>query len=131
MVSKRRGYLDILGDILCFCSKDATKTQILYGCNLNSARLTLHLNALILMGLLEKDHRPLKIIYKTTLPGKQFLKKYAAKKTNVASSSKLSSKQTECSNKLSLVTSTLHLMRDLPLLSDLYNMEAGQTWRRE
>ena len=57
MVSKRRTYMDIFSDILRFCSNHSTKTKILYGCNLNSSRLTLHLNALIFMGLLEKENK--------------------------------------------------------------------------
>jgi predicted transcriptional regulator len=133
MVVNRRTYMDIFSDILWFCSKGATKTRILYGCNLNSARLTLHLNALICLGLIEKDGGSLKIVYKTTTHGKRFLKKYVSKKSKPASSLEPSRacKQVKYSNELPLVTSTSHLTHDLSFLSDLYNMEASEAWRPE
>jgi predicted transcriptional regulator len=131
MVSKRRTYMDIFSDILWFCSKDSTKTQILYGCNLNSSRLTLHLNALIFMGLLEKENKTLMTVYKTTIHGERFLKKYVLRKSKPASSLKRFNNQVKYSNKLPLEASATHLTRDFSFLSGLYNMEASKAWRRE
>ena len=131
MVSKRRTYMDIFSDILRVCSKDSTKTKILYGCNLNSSRLTLHLNALIFMGLLEKENKTLMTVYKTTIYGERFLKKYVSRESKPASSLKRFSNQVKYSDKISLVSSTAHLTRDLSFLSGLYNMEASEAWRRE
>ncbi|MGD0072018.1 MAG: winged helix-turn-helix domain-containing protein [Candidatus Bathyarchaeia archaeon] len=121
----RRSYVDIFGDILKFSSKGSTKTQILYGCNLNSVRLTLHLNALICMGLLVKEVETWKTVYITTPQGTRFLKGYFTKKSNLSPSVKPFRTQVKRVNMLQLVTSTTHLIVDSTLLVDLYDMEAG------
>ena len=121
----RRSNVDIFYDILGFCSKGSTQTQILYGCNLNSIRLTLHLNALVCMGLLVKEVGTWKTVYITTPQGTRFLKSYFAKKNNLPPSVKPFRTQVKRANKLQLVTPTTHLNVDSTLLVDLYDMEAG------
>ena len=113
----RRSNVDIFYDILGFCSNGSTKTHILYGCNLNSVRLTLHLNTLVCMGLLVKEAETWKTVYITTPQGTRFLKGYFTKKSNLSPSAKLS-------NMLQLVTPTTHLIVDSTPLVDLYDMEA-------
>jgi hypothetical protein len=76
------------------------------------------------MGLLAKEVKAWKTVYKTTPQGKRFLKNYFNKKSNLASSAKSFRKQVKHSNMLQPLTPTMHLIHDSKLLVDLYDMEA-------
>jgi predicted transcriptional regulator len=66
----RRGRLEIMAEILCYCGQQKTKTDIMYKTNLNYAQLKKHLKALTSRGLL----LTYKNKYVTTHKGYRFLR---------------------------------------------------------
>ncbi len=80
---RRRSHIEIARDVLILCNKGSNKTQILYQGNLNSVRLTVHLEALVWMGLLVRENvKGGHIIYKTTPQGLHFLNGYFGSKNH-------------------------------------------------
>ena len=65
----KRGRLEIKAEILCCCSKERTKTRIMYNVNLNYAQLKKQLKSLTANGLLEVN----KNMYTTTEKGYRFI----------------------------------------------------------
>ena len=65
----KRGRLEIMAEILLFCSERKNKTKIMYRTNLNYGQMQSHLQTLTKRGLLiaEKDH------YVTTGKGRRFV----------------------------------------------------------
>jgi predicted transcriptional regulator len=66
----RRGRLEIMAEILCYCDQQKTKTDIMYKINLNYAQLKKHLKSLTSQGLLTTNKNK----YATTQKGYRFLK---------------------------------------------------------
>jgi predicted transcriptional regulator len=67
--TSRRGRMEIMAEILLFCSQQKAKTKIMYKINLNYAQLKKHLKDLTTNGLLTKEMDK----YTTTLKGYRFL----------------------------------------------------------
>ena len=65
----KRGRLEIIAEILCYCGQQKTKTNIMYKANLNYKQMKRHLKALTSQGLLEADKNK----YATTQKGYRFL----------------------------------------------------------
>ena len=66
----KRERTEIIAEILCCCSEQKNKTDIMYKVNLNHAQLQRHLKSLTLQGLLVSDSNK----YVTTKKGRRFLK---------------------------------------------------------
>ena len=71
--ASRRGRMEIIAEILLFCSQQRAKTKIMYNSNLNYAQLKSHLRSLTAQGLLmiNKDK------YATTQKGYRFIELFA------------------------------------------------------
>jgi len=69
----RRGRMEIMAEILLFCSQQKAKTKIMYNINLNYAQLKSHLRSLTAQGLLTTN----KGQYATTQKGYRFLTLFA------------------------------------------------------
>ena len=69
----KRGRFEIMAEILCYCSKQKTKTKIMYSTNLNYAQLKRHLRSLTAQGLLTIDKNK----YATTQKGHRFLELFS------------------------------------------------------
>ena len=67
--TSRRERMEIMAEILLFCSQQKVKTKIMYSINLNYAQLKSHLRSLIAQDLLSIN----KGKYATTQKGYQFL----------------------------------------------------------
>ena len=65
----KRGRLEIIAEILCYCGQQKTKTNIMYKANLNYRQLKKHLRALTSQGLLTANKNK----YVTTQKGYHFL----------------------------------------------------------
>jgi predicted transcriptional regulator len=65
----KRGRLEIIAEILHYCNKQKTKTNIMYKVNLNYSQLKKHLKSLSSQGLLTTDKNE----YVTTQKGQRFL----------------------------------------------------------
>ena len=65
----KRGRLEIMAEILCYCNQQKTKTRIMHKVNLNYAQLKKHLGSLSSQGLLTADKNE----YATTQKGQRFL----------------------------------------------------------
>lgn len=65
----KRGRLEIMAEILCYCGEQKTKTNIMYKANLNYRQLTKHLRDLTSQGLLTVSKNK----YVTTQKGYRFL----------------------------------------------------------
>jgi predicted transcriptional regulator len=75
---KRRNGFEISKDILRVCLHSENKTRVVYRANLNSLRVNDYLEWLLKTGLLAKEKKGKKVIYRTTPMGLQFLKSYYA-----------------------------------------------------
>ena len=71
--ASRRGRMEIIAEILLFCSQQRAKTKIMYNSNLNYAQLKSHLRSLTAQGLLTTN----KGQYATTQKGYRFLTLFA------------------------------------------------------
>ena len=69
----KRERMEIIAEILCYCSQQKTKTDIMYKVNLNYAQLKKYLKSLTSQGLLVADMNK----YATTQKGYRFLKLFA------------------------------------------------------
>ena len=69
----KRGRLEIIAEILCYCGQQKTKTNIMYKANLNYRQMKKHLKALTSQGLLAADENK----YATTQKGYRFLELFA------------------------------------------------------
>jgi predicted transcriptional regulator len=67
--SSKRGRLEIMAEILCYCNQQKAKTDIMYKANLNYTQLKKHLKSLISQGLLKTSKNK----YATTQKGYRFL----------------------------------------------------------
>ncbi|MCW4024739.1 MAG: winged helix-turn-helix domain-containing protein [Candidatus Bathyarchaeota archaeon] len=67
--ASRRGKLDIVAEILQFCSEQKTKTSVMYNTNLNYAQLKKQLDILVTQGLLIKNSNK----FCTTQKGQRFI----------------------------------------------------------
>jgi predicted transcriptional regulator len=65
----KRGRLEIMAEILCYCNQQKAKTNIMYKVNLNYAQLKKHLKSLTSQGLLTTNKNK----YATTQKGHRFL----------------------------------------------------------
>jgi predicted transcriptional regulator len=70
---KRRSFLDIMADILEVAQEGATKTKLVYKCNLNFTIIKDYINTLLELGLLRYDENG---IYYTTHKGGEYLQSY-------------------------------------------------------
>ena len=70
----KRGRLEIMAEILCYCGEQKTKTNIMYKANLNYRQLKKHLRDLTSQGLLTAC----KNRYVTTQKGYRFLELFVA-----------------------------------------------------
>ena len=68
-IKKRRGRLEILGDILRICREGVNKTRIVYGANSNFKLMSEYLKFLAESGLVTEEDR----IWSTTEKGREFL----------------------------------------------------------
>ena len=74
MGGHRRGQIEIMRSVLQCCMKEATKTKIVYGANLNFSRLGKYLEMLLSLGfLVEETKSSGSVCYKTTAAGAYFL----------------------------------------------------------
>jgi predicted transcriptional regulator len=71
--TSRRGRMEIMAEILLFCSQQKAKTKIMYNINLNYVQLKSHLRSLTVQGLLSIN----KGKYATTEKGYRFLSLFA------------------------------------------------------
>ncbi len=71
--SSKRGRLEIMAEILCYCNRQKAKTNIMYKANLNYAQLKKHLKALTSQGLLKTSKNK----YVTTQKGYRFLELFS------------------------------------------------------
>ena len=69
----KRGRLEIMAEILCYCDQQKGKTKIMYKTNLNYAQLKKHLKSLTSKGLLAANTNK----YFTTQKGRRFLEIFA------------------------------------------------------
>lgn len=69
----KRGRLEIMAEILCYCNQQKGKTKIMYKTKLNYAQLKKHLKSLTSKGLLAANTNK----YFTTQKGRRFLKIFA------------------------------------------------------
>ncbi len=76
MASKRRNQLSIALDILNVCIDGATKTRIVRRANLNFLRVYPYLISLMSKGLIEETAENSKVVYKTTLKGRELKKRF-------------------------------------------------------
>ena len=76
MVRSRRGWLEVVADILDAANKrgGVNKTRIVYKANLNFRRIESYLEILMEGGLIEKHSA--EGLFKTTERGRDFLKRY-------------------------------------------------------
>jgi predicted transcriptional regulator len=81
---RKRSFLDIMADILNAAQEGASKTRLVYGCNLNFTIIKDYINALLELGLLEYDGDG---IYFTTVKGKSYLQNYRRLKSLTSHSS--------------------------------------------
>jgi predicted transcriptional regulator len=65
----KRGRLEVMAEILCYCNQQKTKTDIMHKVNLNYAQLKKHLKSLTSHGLLGANKNK----YATTHKGHRFL----------------------------------------------------------
>jgi len=70
----KRTNLEIMAEILSFCSKPRTKTHVMYRTNMSWQMLQKYLSQLQSLGLLEVHHSPTK--YVTTQKGLKFVEKW-------------------------------------------------------
>jgi predicted transcriptional regulator len=70
---RRRSFLDIIADILNVSQKGASKTMLVYSCNLNFTIIKDYINALLELGLLKYDENG---AFFTTIKGKDYLQNY-------------------------------------------------------
>jgi len=77
MASKRRNQVSIALDILNACVDGATKTKVVHRANLNFLTVYPYLINLINKGLIEEIVENSRVVYKTTLKGLEFRKKFA------------------------------------------------------
>jgi predicted transcriptional regulator len=73
---KRRDRLHIMAEVLGVTIDGALKTQIMYKANLSFAQLNEYLSLLLEIGLLRRNKKDQKTIYKTTRKGIEYLKSY-------------------------------------------------------
>jgi predicted transcriptional regulator len=73
---KRRQRLELLAVMLEAARDGVNKTQIMYVAGLSFAQLTEYLSFLVRMGLLEASKGSERLIYKTTVKGKLYVKAY-------------------------------------------------------
>jgi len=69
----KRGRLEIMAEILCYCNQQKGKTKIMYKINLNYAQMKRHLRSLTSKGLLATNTNK----YFTTQKGHRFLEIFA------------------------------------------------------
>jgi predicted transcriptional regulator len=69
----KRGRLEIMAEILCYCNQQKTKTNIMYKVNLNYLQLKKHLKSLTSQGLLTTNKNE----YATTQKGLRFLELFS------------------------------------------------------
>jgi predicted transcriptional regulator len=69
----KRGRLEIMAEILCYCEQQKAKTKIMYKINLNYAQLKRHLKSLTSQGLLTTNKNK----YATTQKGYRFLELFS------------------------------------------------------
>jgi predicted transcriptional regulator len=69
----KRGRLEIIAEILCYCNQQKTNTKIMYSNNLNYSQLKRLLRSLTSQGLLTKDKNQ----YATTQKGHCFLELFS------------------------------------------------------
>jgi len=62
-----------MADILNVAQKGASKTRLVYGCNLNFTIIRDYINALLELGLLKYDGDG---VFSTTVKGKDYLQNY-------------------------------------------------------
>ena len=77
----KRGRLEIMAEILCYCGQQKTKTDIMYKTNLNYVQLKKHLKALTSRGLLLTNKNK----YVTTHKGYRFLRLFVQLKNILGS----------------------------------------------
>jgi predicted transcriptional regulator len=65
----KRGRLEIMAGILCYCNQQKAKTDIMYNVNLNYAQLKKYLKSLMSQGLLATSKNK----FATTQKGRRFL----------------------------------------------------------
>jgi len=70
---RKRSFLDIIAEILNVAQKGASKTRLVYGCNLNFTVIKDYINALLELGLLKYDGDG---VFFTTVKGKDYLQNY-------------------------------------------------------
>jgi predicted transcriptional regulator len=70
---RKRSFLDIMADILNVAQKGASKTRLVYGCNLNFTIIKDYIDALLELGLLKYDGNG---AFFTTVKGKDYLQSY-------------------------------------------------------
>ncbi|MDH5441531.1 MAG: winged helix-turn-helix domain-containing protein [Candidatus Bathyarchaeota archaeon] len=68
-MDRRRGRLEILGEILSICRKGVNKTRIVYGANSNFKLMSEYLKFLLERGMVTERNR----IWRTTDRGRKFL----------------------------------------------------------
>lgn len=73
---KRRDRLYIIAEILEIATEGTLKTQIMYGANLSFTQLNDYLRFTLNIGLLKKNKRDGRDVYKTTEKGMAFLERY-------------------------------------------------------
>ncbi len=66
----KRERMEIMAEILCYCSEQKVKTDIMYRVNLNYAQLKKYLESMTSQGLLVADRNK----YVATRKGRRFLK---------------------------------------------------------
>jgi predicted transcriptional regulator len=74
LVTLKRDRVEIMAEILGLCSKQQTKTQVMYGTNLSWKMLQHYLSQLQALNLLKFHKESTK--YLTTQRGKEFVKKW-------------------------------------------------------
>lgn len=76
MATKRRSNIFIALNILNACLNGASKTRVVHQANLNFLTVGPYLNNLINRGLIEEVPKGAKVVYKTTLKGLEWKKKF-------------------------------------------------------
>ena len=76
VVRRRRGRIEVIGDILSEALGGANKTRLMYRCNLNFMRFNRYLQELLDSGLIESINPNPKgtIIYKTSEKGRELVR---------------------------------------------------------
>lgn len=73
----RRCQIEIMCDILRFCSESRSKTRIVYSANLNFHRLKMYLGILLRLGFVDENKNSSgNTVYKTTSDGRNFLESF-------------------------------------------------------